>query len=433
MIHDPLMSTVWKTAWLAAIGVAGLNVMCAGEGSCSGVVPIPGQNGSTTANFRVFLAEAFLRDPVTGTEIAEAVRAARARQKLLYNWFIEHDMHVSQATCTDGKEADYLESFRTEMATHRLLLLPRRKRDLLYDEMVHYSHALERVMPQTFDGMCREAPDVAGFLHQRWLLPITFRGVYFGTPGDRSPASVMVPSWQRCYLDLNVAAEHPERFFDCFEHELWHHLMPLDENEEEPVATIWLEGFNECLAELWRQEFDRAADLHISESRRVTYPLQTALASLFLGWQRENTLRFLSGRLSTEEFQSLLNTSADGPNLRSIYLDSQVLSPGRRQRVIRILADWGWRLPGPDSVYIDLLVRSDGRLDTAALKIHLREHRNAVSTFLDAHAAVLLQDVLEKKVRHRLVSTAEERLAPALATNLKRVSNYLSAPSCPIR
>jgi len=387
---------------------------------------------------RELLFEAACIDPVTHEENRGRFEDRRESQKRLREWFDAHDRSVDWGECrTEQDRRNYLD-FKTVMADEKLLALSCRKRLRIVRRAEDYFSDFGRLFARSSTGLlgCIHArvgrECVAAQLRDR----LHVKARFFGTAAGRRIAALYVPSSRTVWFDLNRLASAPEEFTDAFEHELWHHLLPLGEVRGF-AGNIWCEGFNEAVCEAWSDEFRTLRGARDARNDTVEYPVQTALASLCLGTAKAATVSALAAGVrpavfaekqapSASEGMTVDSEGALAEALQSLGLLSYRIEPDERQRVESVLGGWGWREDDGDRISVEYLIALTGELDAETINAEFRSNRRFLRAFVDALSVVRLQSTLEYG-RESLVLAGVD-VPPILKTNLRRVLRYVKRP-----
>lgn len=360
---------------------------------------------------------------VVREQTAEANRAARlARQRELNAWFHEHGRRLPREAEyrneTDRRNAD---EFPGTMSNFHFLDLPRRDRRRAAARLAAHAQA---VAEHGEDALRALFPQPPAPLLERWRNPPAVRAASLGGFAAHAPEAVYAPASATIYLDFNRAVD-PAAFADAFEHELWHHLVPIVQPPEVADNLFW-EGFNEALSELWGAELHRRGGLGQLGSGKVSYPVATALASLCLATDRDGTLAWLLGERDRAAFADTLAPRL--PALAAEFRAQPAIGDERQRRIEAVLAEWNWRETDGSPARIDTFL-ADGAICPDRVSTAFRLNRAYLEAFIEAQAVVWMQDALAERGRNRLLALGRETLPAHLQANLARVFNYLRNPS----
>jgi hypothetical protein len=370
-----------------------------------------------------------------GTRLAAVVREQTdeathkerlARQREISSWFHDHGRRIpTDAECRAEEDRRNARDFHALMSNFQLLALPKRERLKAEAALQAYANAVSTHGETALRSLFAPLPPE---LMSRWQKPPAVKAAFLGGIVRYAPAAIYVTSSQTVYLDFNQAID-PAAFADCFEHELWHHLVPSVQPPAVADNLFW-EGFNEALSELWANELrTRMAGKAIADGP-VRYPVQTAIASLCFAADRKATLGWLLGKQSREEFARSLAPQL--PGLAAQFTAYPAMPPERKKRIEAILADWNWHEDDGSPPLIDTFLQSNA-MSPERIQTAFRLNRRYLEAFIDAQAVVWLQETVSVDSRKKLVQIGRSQLPDTLATNLRRTLNYVRNPDSPLR
>lgn len=376
--------------------------------------------------------EAGAIDARTGRELVTERRARSSRQAELDAWFTAKGRTVSPSECaTAADRANYLE-FRQTMATYGFLKLPARQRRRRIEQIERYARLLRGAGGATMTAVVGATSDpaavaVRALLERRTAVPVALHGRFFGRHGTTATVSLYFPPTATIYLDIGRLADGPGKLIDGFEHELWHHLLPLDELA--PASrNLWWEGFVEAFSETWGRVLADSLPREYWRRRSVSYPVQTAYATLYQVCDRPGSAAFAGGVLEAGQLSRRLQARRGGTELLARVLAEQVeqmleMPPERQARVETLLHDWRWREDDGTRISIAYLV-SGGRLAPERIDHDFRTNRRFLLDFIQALTVVNLQET----ARHcgRLPPMPE--IPRHLRENVLTVLTYVEAP-----
>ncbi len=378
-------------------------------------------------DMRRLLCEAGAIDAVTQRENRPARLAQQRRQRELDLWFDRHNRNVSLEDCRTPEDRANYRDFPWVMANVDFLKLPYRQR-LRYLERIAtwFAHAQDR-FGISLDRLTGDDPWLRQALAARAQQVPVFRARYFGRQALTAHGAVYLPEQQVILVNLNLLAQWPEEFIDSFEHELWHHLLPITDTAH-ISRQPWTEGFVEAVSELWSEELRAAEVLLHPRELTVEYPLQSAWASLCLGMDAQATLRHLAGLDDRAAFASRLAASPTplGPSLALQVEQSDAIPPSRLARLNRLLNQWGWKEDDGSPMDITRYVARD-RLDAAAIDREFLEDKPFVLDLVRAMTVTSLQDLQQQVPADRIQQSVH--LPTHLADNLARVLAYARDPA----
>lgn len=378
------------------------------------------------------LYEASAIDPATQREDARRRQERQRRQAQLDRWFDRMGRQVTLADCrTDADRANYRE-FAGVMASRELLALDLGERRRCVRQATAYFERLALAYPAALQDVIAtnagQADDeLARYFAVRMTAGVRLRARYFGRRRDKVIGSLYVPSLRTIFLNLDQLARSPETFVDSFEHELWHHLLPIVEPRR-ISDNLWWEGFTEALAECWAEPLHRRSGRRERGETGVEYPVQTAFASLYLGSARRLALRYLAGVDGREEFLAGLAASRGGvagPVLARAWRRPLAVDPPRRARLETLLGQWGWKEDDGASFSLAARLGPDG-LDPDGLDRAFATEKEFLRDLIQALSVTTLQDLSKAIGEEQVLATLE--LPPHLLANLKKVLAYVSDP-----
>lgn len=372
--------------------------------------------GRLRADLRQLLYEGACLDAVSGNEVVEAAAEWRRRQVELRDRLAQNDGQV-----VAGEASEVL-------ANAALLALPAGERLAALRRVDRYLAGFA----DHFAASLRDAGLVAvgepwpGWLAGRLALPLRFQARHFGRRGPSLIAAMYYQPANLVLVNLAVLVDCPDAFVDAFEHELWHHLLPIPAGRQ-LADNLWWEGANEAVAEWWAYHLHRRLKLAEPVRRTVEYPVDTALMSWLLAVDRRATVRHLAGEIDRAEWLAeLAKCPRRGGTIdRVLGVGMRRLEDDRRQRVEGLLDQWRWQ--GRDGAAVSvahLLV--DGWPQPLAIEQALAEERQLLMDFIQAWSVTLLQD-LRRQVPGGL-SVRGASLPPLLRDNLRRVLEYIDDP-----
>ncbi len=358
-------------------------------------------------------------DPATGAE-DRATRDARRREHArLDAWFTAKGRDIGPHNCRSEADKANLLVFRQVMADHEFLKLSYAQRRRFLKEVDAYAERLARdfaaATRRLFVGAAARK-----FLRRRLQQRLTFKLRYYGRQHGRTIAAMYLPRTQEVLINLDRMRAAPAAFFDSFEHELWHHLLPPD--LARPGKNPWFEGFNEGLTECWAAGFYQGRQP--AAGRTVEYPIITAWASLAIALDRDATVTWLAGVTASREYLARLRQQgALGRHLAGVLAGPARVTPAQRKRMETILTHWGWKEDDRSPIslgryLVDDVLRED------LLRREFRRQKDFFDDLIRVKTIVHLQDLkaaLTVDVRHL-------KLPSNLAFNLKRVLKYVDQP-----
>ncbi len=155
--------------------------------------------------------------------------------------------------------------------------------------------------------------------------PVEIQIRYFNRNKFTMTGAVYLPKGSAIYLNLNEMVRSAPDFIDSFEHELWHHLLPLRDKSGKFV-TLWFEGFTETVSEIWSESFNKselAVNPSLRPAKTIQYPVQTAFVSLYFGVDKLAALSYFSGILSEKK----ITHSFAWATTHSIIINMQEIMP----------------------------------------------------------------------------------------------------------
>ena len=381
-------------------------------------------------------------DPRTGLEERERRRQLRKRQRELSKWLNARGRNVRWQDCVTPTDRRNYREYPGHMANARLLALPYGKRRALVREVDAYFADFARLFAKSLEGVvgngvASSGPNLRRCLATQLAQHLTVTCRFLNRTGGSVTAALYLPESSELILNLNRMAEDPAEFIDTFEHELWHHLLPFV-GPGRVGHNVWWEGFNEAVTEMWAASLNRLRERGEKQADGgVEYPVQVALASLFLGVHRAGTLEWLAAGGECAELDAHLTERAVDAEprgrLRSVLAARHPLgyavSPEEQRRVEAVLTQWRWKEDDGSRISIaHLLVRE--RLDAPAIDDAFRVNRRFLKHVIDALTLVRLQDLREECPVDEILSEAD--LPALLASNLERVLRYVRDPVSPL-
>ena len=383
----------------------------------------------THARVMALLYDAACIDPATRGEDRPRRQALVARQKELNAWFSARGRRVSQADCATPEDQANFQDLRHVLANAGLLQLPLRERLEALDRMDAYLLALDRGFAGSLAALGIDLADpgdpLTAHLLGRLRIPLSFEARFFGRDESSRIGSMYFPPSNLVLLNLDILCEAPEELTDSLEHELWHHLLPIPPGKGF-ADNLWWEGFNEAISETWAAALRQGEGAGREWSRTVEYPVDTALACLFLGTDRAGALRYVAGVDSAETLAAGLAIRGPlGERLAGIIRDPAALDDARRERIEQLLHDWRWKEDDGSRIRIARLM-ANGRLDRSAVETAFVQRRKFLMDTIQALAVVSLQDIAADRAAHEAAGSLP--LPPHLRRNVKAVFDYCREP-----
>ena len=321
--------------------------------------------------------------------------------------------------------------FRQIMANREFLNLPLRKRQRYIQTIQAYFADFPKHFSTSLDKLIGAEPrktDLSLHFLKRLKGSLRIQIIYFKPSYHHSIAAIYSPAQAQIYLNLNKLALQPYELVDTIEHELWHHLLPVD--LENIGDNLWWEGFTEAIAETWsfyyRQQCERRRHRPMGA---IEYPIQTAFCSLFIALDSPGTLSYLSQTRNAKQFAQRLRNGSDHIRLRR-YLAMHLLSPNtisktHKKRIETLLKNWGWKEDDGTALMIDRFIFQD-KLDAKKVTAAFRQEKQLLMDLIEALTVLILQDIVnnisQTKLRGRFT------LPSQLETNLNTVLDYIRNP-----
>lgn len=412
--------------------------------------------GDLAARISAVLCDAGAIDPASREEKKAHRRQLRRRQDELYRWYESKGRNVSLRDCkTETDRANYRE-FRKIMANADFLELSYRRRlhfvsriERHFMEMrPQFSPALEAVVGAVSEpDRGGERRSSQGRLHAFFLgrlqQPLTIGLSYFGRGLRTGYAAVYTPKTQTMLLNLNLAQSRPAEFIDAFEHELWHHLIPV-RIPDDMTNNLWWEGFAETVAELWSEEVhERMPRARIARSSSIEYPVQVAFCALYLGMERQLTFEYLCGLRDAADFSRAFAAGTYPPAAGGCRAmpDSQVppvrrilgdiiskpaaIDSEKRHRIEKLLSDWGWKEDDGSRISIGKYI-ANGDFEATELGFAFRLKKQLLFDLIQAVTVVNLQDLTAAVPTRCIVGMLV--LPQHLTANVRDVCHYVRNP-----
>ena len=407
-------------------------------------------------------------DRVTMQEQTERRNQRLRRQEELARWFSHRQRDVRWQDCQTAQDRLNFRDFPTLMANRGLLELGHRDRTRFIVVITSMFAAMEQVFGQSLGRLITPSPgegtplprtrsatqtgqgmplaenatmQLANTLCSRLEDPVSLRTRYFGRTGGTTTGAMYDPAQRTVYLNLNLMVSAPEAFIDAFEHELWHHLLPVPPDNDDVARNLWQEGFTEAVAEVWGDELLRLLpDSARNRSASVEYPVQVAFCSLYIGVARLDTLQYLAGAGSLTTFADRLRhgggrggrttrAGAQGAHLREFLADRLIrareVPPERQHRVEALLGGWGWKEDDLSEITIAHLLE-DQHMRVGVLAHEFKTNRRFLMDVVQALTVVNLQDVQRTLSGSKVLR--QVRLPRHLRGNLKCVLEYIRDP-----
>jgi hypothetical protein len=366
-------------------------------------------------------------DPVTLRQDDAAIAARQRRQAELLAWFEAKGRQVRRADCTTPADLANFADFPAVMANHAFLQRTYAERLAFIGRVQTYAVLFASHAEAALRETVADDPPALAALAARCATVPQIEARFFGRQELTTLGAVYQPATATMYINLNHAAAWPEEFVDAFEHELWHHLLPLIELPR-IVHQPWVEGYTEAVAELWSEALHRRfppSYRHAGSS--IEYPVQVAWVTLPLLADRVGTLRYLTGQLAHADWLARLAVApAPGPALVPLLPPPpEPIPPAVQARLAELLRQWGWREDDGSAMTLDRFL-ADGALSPTALAAEMQTDRTFVLDLITALSVVKLQDISWALPTG---SRTPPPLPPALLANLRRVLEYRRAPT----
>jgi hypothetical protein len=358
------------------------------------------------------------------------------RQQELDAWLDSHGRVVNWADCKTEEDKTNYREFKDVMAGHRLLALPLKERRKRVDQVTtyfttfknHFLNAVEAVL--SGHGQAPVAPAVRTKISTQIATHVRIDHYFFGRDPRSMIASVYLPDPNTMFLNLDFLAKKPEEFLDAFEHELWHHIIPVPDGLK-IGNNIWWEGINELLSESFAYELEIRSNTLPDDlaDRSIEYPVQTALMSLFLAANRTATLEFAISSISRAQLAEKLRTLqiAKFAILGKALDNAYHVSSEKKERLENLLTEWGWKEDDGEPVDIAYLLDENGNLAAEIINREFHSNRRFLMDVIQAVTVVAIQD-LQTTSSDREIANFAKTLPPHLQRNLKRVLEYCHDP-----
>lgn len=386
----------------------------------------------------LLLCEAGMLEAQTlGERGAEKVALMR-RQGELEAWFARQQRAVGEGQLQTEQDKQNYRDFRTVMANAEFLKLEVDERRQYVTRVDAHEAAFARYFGASLEeftagGGAEDTARVRGFLAQRLAQHVGVGMRYFGRGAETTIAAVYLPLTRSVYVNVNFMAAKERPFIGAVEHELWHHLVPTATPATVAQNLQW-EGFNEALAKHWAAYFyaHLPADYKLRE-QQVSYPLQVAYTSLFLGSERLLTLSYLTGQRSEADF--LAAFAAGGPPWRATvaaqWRERLRVDAAHSQRLAALLSAWGWKEDDGAPLKLDAVLEN-GQLVPAKLTALFTSNRQLLNDLGDAQCVLWLQDLQAQYPAQAYPRSALD-LPPNLWQNFTDVYEYSRHPRLPFR
>jgi hypothetical protein len=265
-------------------------------------------------------------------------------------------------------------------------------------------------------------------LAERLATPVHVRARYFGHGKHTGTGAIYFPPTATIHINLNMAADDPAMFVDSFEHELWHHLLPLVTSKS-MLNNIWWEGFTELMAERW-SSVQPPRHHALRAARAIEYPVQVAFATMLMTAAPEATLTYLyDGRHDHARLAAAVRASATVPApvaaaLAEVIAAPVAISPERLQQLRGMLKNWGWK--EDDGGLIDITgYVVDGQLDATKCGTAFRYRKQLL---IDLIQAITVHNLQAVRAAGGTGWTRQLDLPRHLRRNLERVLSYVDDP-----
>ncbi len=359
-------------------------------------------------------------------------------QRKLNQWLDSHGRNVTLAKCKTEEDKRNYRDFKNVMAGHRLLTLPLRERIKRVQMVKNYCHsftknfttAIKAVIPPSDKSTLSE--HIYENLNKQLRTPLKISRYFFGRNQQSMIASVYLPAREHMFLNLDFLADNPQDFRDAFEHELWHHLIPIPDDLR-ISQNLWWEGCNELFSEVFGSKLDdlNNASSTIPHSRSVEYPIQTAFCSLLFANNQQATVAFANSAITRDELaEKLINKiSADGAinkSLGEVLQASHRIDQYKKQRLEKTLGDWGWRENNGTEIDIGYLLQNE-RLADDKLNREFKKNRRFLMDLIQALTVTNIQELKKQRTDYELRKSASA-LPSQLRHNLRRVLEYCDNP-----
>lgn len=391
----------------------------------------------TAAQLRELVVDACSLDPADLSDNREKRRLRRAQQKRMQAWFNERRHDVRWDDCVTDEDRDNFLDFRTVMASRDITALPLRERRRIAEQAAAYADALAERLPETVAAVIDRSgvearPHLYRLLIERFSQPLPLHPYFFNRTGVAGAIAAYLPDRSEMYLDLNLLAADPQAFYAAFEHEMWHHLMPVG-HDGDVHSCPWYEGIIEMLSRLWGAELRRRSGRVLPrQCRAVAYPVQTALMTLAFAANPDALLMAASGMRPLEEaFQEHRDRQhRGGPSaaLTALFAASGTVSADELSQTEALLSRWGWREQGGAPIRLGRLAK-DERFDEQAVNQAYRNNRRLLLEFIQALSVVRLRTLVDETGEAPLRALAANRgIPPVLQQNMRHVLDYIADP-----
>ena len=358
-------------------------------------------------------------DPKTGVEDKETLKATHTRQEKLHAWFDAKGRNVSVKNCHTKDDLANLRDYPLVMANHAFLKLTLRERKKFIAKVDLYFRTFAKEFLPSLNQLVTD-PKLKAFVQDRCKKKLTFKLRYFGSAQGKTIVAMYIPKTNTMLLNLDRMIKDPEQFYDSFEHELWHHLLP--PNTEKLAENLWYEGLNEAMAEYWSKKLRKAG----RRGRTVEYPIATAWGSILLDQAPEPTMAFMAGLVPRQKLaEELAKKGPLGKLLAQEMAASPNVSDAEKQQLEKILTGWSWK--EDDKSPIDLTrYLKDGKLSNQALKKDFLSQKDFLNDLIRVKTIVHLQR-LKQGLSAKEIGRAPH-LPEHLRSNLKQVLRYAGEP-----
>lgn len=343
-------------------------------------------------------------DPRSRQEDRAAVARRRQRQQELSDWYHQAGRPTSRSQLSEADQ-QRLREYPQLMASAALLELSRSQRLAYLDRVDHTFYRLQRHAQAALEKLCAGDAELIAEIEARAREIPSVQLRYFGRGPQTTVGAIYQPGTRTIYLNLNHSVHEPNAFFDAFEHELWHHLLPIVSTQSMGQRP-WVEGYVEAVAELWGGAVS-------SPYPSVEYPVQTALATLHLAHARRPTLRYLTGLDDEATFRAQLE-----PRLPGLFPDLHV--PGSPQDLRDLLRAWGWEEDDGSPLRLEHLL-TDTQLSPSAVSQEFLQDGAFVMDLIRAISILKLQAA-------QPLPPLPQDLPQPLRDNLQRVLRHIDAP-----
>ncbi|MCJ8328630.1 MAG: hypothetical protein HRT89_10870 [Lentisphaeria bacterium] len=355
-------------------------------------------------------------DPVTGLELKDERRRMQRQHEKLALWYKKKNDFISSKNCRSPECKKIWTSYKKEMANEKLLYVSAKKRLKFCKEIAAHYKLVNKTFDASIKNLTNDA-EVRKLFKKRLKQTLHFRFRYFQRSQTSQTAAVYFPALQVIAINLDIAYKNTGNFIDSFAHEFWHHLLPVSESRL--AESFFIEGQTELLADEWNNSFKGV------KPGTIEYPLQTAWVSLLYSIEKEKYLRYLCSIIPKKTLANIEYKDGFSNHVISVFKNSQLCPPKKKQRLEELLANWGWKEDDKSPLKLDVHLEKGLFSKEKMLRLFKRK-RQLYMDLANAIAVINLQDLHAKFTKDEILERL--KVNNGLKANMSKLLDYCKNP-----